>query len=105
MDINLLVLNVGNSRVSVGAFLAGELQPVVRVPIGQRKEWEGEILRSWRRIAESRQSAVAAASVNPEIEPQFAAAVEAITGQEIQWVGRNIELPIEVHTQAPSETG
>ena len=33
MEINLVVLSVGNSRLAVGPFVAGELGEVARVPL------------------------------------------------------------------------
>ena len=34
MDINVLVVNVGNTRLAMGVFMAGELQQVRRRPAG-----------------------------------------------------------------------
>ena len=39
MDINLLVINVGNSRLALGAFIAGQLEFVKRVPNDDRAQW------------------------------------------------------------------
>src|SRR5205823_2870790 len=42
MDINLLVLNVGNSRVGVGVFVEGELAHSVRIAHENRADWAGK---------------------------------------------------------------
>jgi type III pantothenate kinase len=105
MDINLLVLAVGNSRLATGVFAAGELERVVRHPIADRGAWEGAIQHAWSCIADSSAPAVAAASVNPQFNSHVEDIVRRRTGQSVQWVGRQIELPIEVCTQNPSETG
>ncbi|MGA2442989.1 MAG: type III pantothenate kinase [Tepidisphaeraceae bacterium] len=105
MDINLLVLAVGNSRLATGVFAAGELERVVRHPIADRGQWEEAIQQAWSRIADSAAPAVAAASVNPQVNSLVEDVVQSRTGQGVQWVGRQIEVPIEVCTQNPSETG
>jgi len=105
MDINLLVIALGNSRLATGVFAAGELERVVRHPIADRGQWEGAIQQAWSRIADSAAPAVAAASVNPQFNSLVEEIARRLAGQGVQWVGRQIELPIEVCTQNPSETG
>ena len=46
----LLVLNVGNSRLALAAFVAGELQFVERVSLDDRSAWPGAIERAWAKI-------------------------------------------------------
>src|SRR6266536_2355910 len=105
MDINLLVLNVGNSRLSVGAFVAGELQHSSRIPHAQRSDWSNAIAEAWSHIKDADQSAIAAAGVNPPLIEPLEHAVEQTTGQHVQWVGRDIDLPVKVLTEQPDQTG
>ncbi len=105
MDINLLVLNVGNTRLALGAFVGGELTHVVRVPHAQRGDWATAIEPAWAALREHPSAAVAAASVNPTLEPPLEQLAAQLTGQSIQWVGRQLDLPIHVLTDPPSETG
>lgn len=105
MDINLLVLSVGNSRLGIGVFTAGTLEHVVRLTHAQRGDWSETISQAWERIAEADQPAVAAASVNPPLEGALDQIVKQVTGQAIQWVGRDLDVPIEVLTTNPSATG
>jgi hypothetical protein len=62
MDINLLVLNLGNSRLGIGAFAAGNLEYVARIGNEHRmrgrtrspKHGPGSAMRNrpaWRRPA------------------------------------------------------
>jgi hypothetical protein len=37
MEINLMVLNVGNTRLAVGVFAAGELEHVTRVGLDEKE--------------------------------------------------------------------
>jgi len=105
MDINLLVLNVGNSRLAIGAFVAGQLEYVNRVGHDQRSDWSAIIAEAWSRVSELEGAAVAGASVNPPLIEPLEHAVQQATGQGVQWVGRELDLPIKVLTQNPQETG
>lgn len=105
MDINLLALNVGNSRLAMGTFVAGELGAAVRVPHGQRGEWTQRIKEVWSRISGGEGAAVVAASVNPALNEALEHAVEQATGRRTLWVGKDIELPIKVLTDEPEQTG
>jgi type III pantothenate kinase len=105
MDINLLVLNVGNTRLSIGVFVAGELQYSARVAHAQRGEWAARIAEAWEKIKDHDAPAVAGASVNPPLVEPLEHAVKQATGTEVQWVGRGIDLPIKVLTDEPAQTG
>ncbi|HEY8751303.1 MAG TPA: type III pantothenate kinase [Tepidisphaeraceae bacterium] len=105
MDINLLALNLGNSRLALGSFVAGELGPVTRVLHGQRGDWAKLIKGEWERIDRGDGAAIVAASVNPALEEPLEQAVEEATGRRVLWVGRDIELPIRVLTEEPDRTG
>ena len=87
MDINLLVLAVGNSRLATGVFVAGELERVVRHPIADRGQWEGAIQQAWSRIADRAAPAIAAASVNPQINSLIDDIVQRRTGQGVSKSG------------------
>jgi type III pantothenate kinase len=105
MDINLLVLNVGNSRLAMGAFVAGKLEYVNRVGHDPRSDWPGIIAQAWSRVSELEGAAVAGASVNPPLVEALEHAVQQATGQSVQWVGRELDRPIKVRTQNADETG
>src|SRR4051794_27939310 len=105
MEINLLALNLGNSRLAVGAFVAGELKQVTRLSHERRDDWPAAIEQVWNQLRGREGAAVAGASVNPGLLESLEHAVERPTGQTVQWVGRDIELPIKVLTENPAETG
>lgn len=111
MEINLLSVNVGNSRLGLGVFAAGQLQYAARLPLARgadgpdSADWSGKIADAWGRIAETDQPAVAAAGVNSALRPAIERAVAERTGQTVQWVGRELDLPIKVNTRAPGQTG
>ena len=105
MEINLLTLNVGNSRLAIGVFVAGELGHIVRLPIAEKSAWPEAIATAWKLIANRERPTVAAAGVNPGESQAIEAMVVEQTNTKIQWVGREIDLPINVLTDAPKETG
>src|SRR5947209_19669332 len=104
MDIHLLALNVGNSRLAIGTFVAGELGPVQRIPHTQRSEWTARIAEAWGRLG-GRDAAVVAAGVNPPLIEPLEHSVEQATGRRTLWVGKDLELPIKVLTDEPEQTG
>ena len=105
MDINLLVLNVGNSRLALGAFVGGNLESVTRISHEQRSDWPAMIAKAWSAIADRENAAVAGASVNPAMMEPIEHAVEQATQKKVEWLGREIELPIKVLTDEPQQTG
>jgi type III pantothenate kinase len=105
MDINALVLNVGNSRLALGAFAAGTLNYVNRIDHDHRGDWPTMIAEAWTHLAKLPGAAIAGASVNPPLIETIEHAVMQATNQPVQWVGRDIELPIKVLTEEPAQTG
>jgi type III pantothenate kinase len=105
MDINLMVLNVGNTRLAIGVFVAGSLEYVTRVPHTQQADWAGKIATAWAKVSGRDGAAIAGASVNPALMEQIEHVVERETGTHVQWVGAEVELPVKVLTEQPNETG
>lgn len=107
MDINLLVLNLGNTRLALGAFAAGQLSSVKHIPHSLKGDWPAAIADVWKQVEGLDEVAIAGASVNPPLEAEIEQAVLKATGKQIEWVGvgRDIDLPIKVLTENPEETG
>jgi len=105
MDINVMVLNVGNSRLAVGVFVAGELKYTARVANERPEEWKAALSDAWKLVKDTEAPAVCGASVNPALDEAVEGAVLDIAGRTIQWVGEQIDLPIEVLTEKPEMTG
>jgi type III pantothenate kinase len=105
MDINLLVVSVGNSRLAIGVFEAGELRQIARVANQDKAAWTRELERAWKLIEGADEPSVAGASVNPKIAEQLNQVVQDVCGEEVAWVGQQLDLPIKVLTENPAETG
>jgi type III pantothenate kinase len=105
MEINLVVLNLGNSRLAVSTFQAGELAAVVRVGVGEPDDWVDPIRKAWAQIDGRENAAVVAASVNPKLEAELERVVDDVAARGVVWVGKQIDLPIKVRTGEPERTG
>ena len=106
MEINLVVVNVGNSRLAVGSFVAGELSGAVeRVPLVRREEWATAVEQAWGRVAARENAAVVASGVNPDGERALEEVVAERLDRRVVWVGKDLDLPIKVLTDEPERTG
>src|SRR6185369_4524975 len=105
MEINLVVLNVGNTRLAIGTFAGGEPGPVTRIPHTQRDKWTEEIAEAWNLIDGRENAAIVAAGVNPPMNQAVEDAVGEAAGRRVVWVGKDIDLPIKVLTEQPGQTG
>jgi type III pantothenate kinase len=105
MEINLLVINVGNTRLAIGTFVEGELKFTKCVTHAQFADWSGAIGEAWKYIAEQNGGAIVGASVNPTVMESLEHTIVQTTGKPVEWIGREIDLPINVLTEEPKETG
>jgi len=100
-----MVLNVGNTRLAVGVFVAGELEKVQRVHFDERDKIEEIVRDAWSRIERLDNPSIAGASVNPAAMEAVEHLVSGVCGEKVEWIGRDIDLPMRVLTEPPSETG
>jgi type III pantothenate kinase len=105
MKINLVVLNVGNSRLALSAFRAGELGEVARLDNSDPSKWGRAIAEAWKLVQGRENATVVGASVNPKLDEAVEQTVLDTINRHIVWVGEDLELPIKVLTEKPKETG
>ncbi len=105
MDINLMALNVGNSRLAVGVFVKGNLEFVKRLGHDAQDEWEGVLREAWKMIEDADEPGVAGISVNPSVSDEIGKIASRVSGQSVEWIGREIDLSARTRTVNPSETG
>lgn len=105
MDINLLVVSVGNTRTALAAFVGGELSRVVRVGNDKPAELRAAVADIWGELKRFTDVEVAGATVNPPLIESIEHTVMEVTGESVQWVGKDLDLPIKVLTKQPDVTG
>jgi type III pantothenate kinase len=106
MDINLLVVNVGNTRVGLGVFAAGELVWTERLALTDADGLKKALTRVFEgHLKGSEGAAVAGASVNARGRVVVDAAVLEATGFDVEWVGEQLDVPMPVKTLEPAKTG
>ncbi|MEM6312740.1 MAG: type III pantothenate kinase [Planctomycetota bacterium] len=107
MDIHLITLDVGNTRLGIGVFRGGELVYSRRVPHLQREDWAGMIGEAWRHFdkAQQAEAEVAGCCVDPMLLEGVEYAAKKATGKRVQWCGQSVDLPGNVKTAEPGKTG
>lgn len=105
MDINLLAVNVGNSRVTIGTFVNGELDGVARVNLDDTAGIGDAVRDAWAKFTDSSRPEICGASVNPIAQESVEHVIVQAAGKPVQWVGREIDLPMKVTTEEPKQTG
>lgn len=105
MDIDLLVISVGNTRAAVGLFRAAELTQTRRVPTGDEPAFRAAVAELWSQIGKTEDPGVVAASVRKSANDMVERVVREVCDARTEWVGLDVELPIDVLTDAPEKTG
>lgn len=100
-----MVLNVGNSRLAIAPFRAGEIGEVVRVDLKEPAAWGPTLAEAWKQIQGRDNAAIVGASVNPAMDEAVEQAVLDAANRHVVWVGEDIDLPIKVLTEPPEATG
>jgi type III pantothenate kinase len=105
MQVNLLVIAIGNSRLHAGVFVDGSLTEVRHFPHDDLADLDARLSELWKLVADLENSEVAGCSVVPVMNKSIQQSVDRICGQPIQWIGEQIDLPIAVQTREPAKTG
>jgi type III pantothenate kinase len=105
MDINLLAIAVGNSRLHVGTFVDSELKRVKHLALGQQGDWAALLKEMWSDFGDAAEAEIAGCCVVPDLLGPVSDAVRAATGEDVQWVGSDLPVPITVTTDEPQKTG
>ncbi len=105
MEINLVAIAVGNSRVQVASFTSGELLEVHRCDRADAAEVDRLIKAAWAKSSAVGDVEIAAASVVPLANSEIDRLVFSHSKQHVQWVGKDLDLPIKLATREPTKTG
>lgn len=115
MDIDLLVVSVGNTRTAFGAFVEGMLTTVRRADNRDGAEMEAALSAAWEALAQRPSPEVAGVCVREDLQDRVAAAVHRCSGRAVRWVRHAVpgsaadpqalEPPFPVLTEHPDRTG
>ncbi len=103
-DINLLAIDVGHSRVKLGAFEAGDLVASWRADVASPDNVAGAVEQA-REQLEGFDSDVVIAASNGAFVDDVAHMVRQAGWSGSGRVGKDVELPIAVATEQPQSTG
>lgn len=105
MDINLLAVNVGNTRVTLGTFVKGEFTESVRINLNDTAGLADAVRDAWSKFDDTSRPEICGASVNPLAQEAVEHAIVQAADKPVLWVGREIEVPMKVKTEEPKQTG
>jgi type III pantothenate kinase len=75
------------------------------VHFDERDKIREALREAWAKVEGKDNAAIAGASVNPAAMEAIEHAVVGVSGEKVEWVGREIDLPLRVLTDPPAETG
>jgi pantothenate kinase type III len=103
--LNLIAVNVGNSRTQIGRFLDGDLTDTRRINSEKRAEIVQLVMGWWQDMADLPQASVLLASVNDAVAGPLAATLEDQLSIEVYRVGEDIPVPIGRQLDPETITG
>lgn len=101
----LIVIDIGNSRVAMGIWDADGVHDVSRVELIRDDEWRAAFENLRETLGDGGDRAAVVASVNPTFTSRICEAAEVICDVESYRVGTDIELPMPMRVDAPEEVG
>ena len=103
--MNLLTVNVGNSRVAFGVFEDGQLTKAERHKLGDDKGKLIEAVQVWGEIIADEKTPAVMASVNPPIYELVRKVLSDDVGMDVLMVGEEVPLPMKVDLAEPEKVG
>ncbi len=102
---NLLVLEIGNSHVSVATTVVGRVYSNQRFGLDEVDDVTACAKASWDALPEDRLKAAAAASVVPDVLERVRESVSAALDQPVAVVGEDLHRPLSVAVEDPTSVG
>lgn len=94
MALNLLTINVGNTRTQLGAFVDGKLIEQHRVANDHLDQLGGVLRELWKTVGGEAEPMVYLASVNEPVAERVSGIVTDSIGQKVVRLERDIDIPI-----------
>lgn len=103
--MNLLAVNVGNSRVAFGIFQDGLLSQGEQHTLGPDRTKLTEVSQVWGEMTIDQGGPAVLASVNPEVAELVRLALIADVGLDVLSVGQDVPLPMKIDLPGPEKVG
>ncbi|MDH7599569.1 MAG: type III pantothenate kinase [Sedimentisphaerales bacterium] len=110
--MNIMAIDIGNSKIAVGLFLDGQEQFIKRIPGQSTDQLRDVLIDGWARIpaaASSKEGIKDGVIVGCSVKPAWTKVVEHIVktdlGQSIKLIGRDLPLPMPVWLDDPNQVG
>ena len=110
--INLIAIDIGNTNISIGLFLKGEIDSIESIDGNDAEKLTDRIKTAWDKIPVQRSSkdkkrdgVVAACSVNPKWTKLIKQIVKDTINEKTLMIGEDIELPIKLGVKELNKVG
>lgn len=103
-DIDLIALNVGNSRTQVARFDAGEVAESGRMSNASLPVIVEAVTSAWKSV-DKKHAAIVTASVNQHVADALASMIEDQLSQHVYRVGADLPVPLNVVLDPETITG
>jgi len=94
MSVNLLAVNVGNTRTQFAAFVDNRMHDVHRVAHGEAAHRRAELREALATLTDARDAAIYIASVNDAKADAVAGELRTLTGLPVRWMEDDVTVPI-----------
>ncbi len=102
---DLVVVDVGNSRVAVAAWRQGQLSEATRLPLTPADDVIGHLKETWKALPAERRGAIVVGSVNPAAFKAIDAGLSREGLPAPLLVGRDLPAPMGADVSAPEKVG
>lgn len=102
---NLLILEIGNSHVSVAACVGGSIRTDKRFGLDQSDDVVAYCEEAWSALPEDHRRALAAASVVPDALDRLRERIQESLNDEMMVVGESLQRPMTLAVEAPELVG
>lgn len=104
-DLNIVAVNVGNTRTALGLFQQGSLIRSERVQNSDRNGLVAAIRAALSELDDSDEPSIVMASVNEAVAEEIASTLSAQTNCELFTIGDDLAVPIGTHLDPETITG
>jgi len=110
--MNIMALDIGNTKIAVGLFLDGQEQFIVKIPGQSTDQLRQVLLDGWAKVPVSpsskegkRDGVIVGCSVKPAWTRLVEHILQTDLGEPLKLIGRDLPLPIPVWLDDPAQVG